>query len=97
MGYSSRGRTESDTTEHTLTHTHTQDMKTVMALLLCTSFVRAGEQEDFTEEVAQGSSAFPMHTPRYLLWAWHLLDSLVLRPPSTSVCVLSHSLMSDSL
>ena len=89
MGYSPRGHTESDTTEHTLTHTHTQDMKTVMALVFCTSFVQAGEQEDFTEEVTQGSSAFPMHTPRRLLWAWHLLDSLVLRPPHLLLCVYS--------
>ena len=56
-------------------------MKTVPALFSCTSFVLAGEQEDFVEEVAQGSRCLPMHTPRCLLWAWHLLDCLVLRPP----------------
>ena len=59
-----------------------------MALLFCTPFVLAGEQEDFMEEVAQGSKCLSHHTPRRLLWAWHLLDSLVLRPPS-AVCVCS--------
>ena len=100
VGYSPWGRKESDTAAksqtqlsahshtHTHTHTHTRDLKTLMALLFCTPFVLAGEQENFMEEVAQGSKCLSHHTPRRLLWAWHLLDSLVLRPPS-AVCVCS--------
>ena len=94
MGYSPWGRkkTQLSVHSHTHTHTHTEDMKIVMALLFCTSFVLARKQEDFMEEVAQGSKCLcHAHTKAPTLGLAPAGQSGIETPICLCVCVQSLS------